>query len=152
MPLTGPRHVVPAYGMLMDSVPTVALPPIAIEQDVRPGAVALPDAVHVMVVGLVKDPCAVPVSLRSPAHVALNEPRADVGVCSATVHTKLVQVLGDGMMEDEVQDPSSELLPAAVGDVSEFELSRSKLVHPVAAAAAIDNTTRKDRFFIFEVP
>jgi hypothetical protein len=104
IPLTGPRHVVPEYGMLIESVPTVALPPIAIEQDVRPGAVALPDAFHVMVVGLVKDPCAVPVSLRSPAHVALNEPRADVGVCSATVHTKLVQVLGDGMIDDEVQD------------------------------------------------
>ncbi len=132
--------------MLIDSVPTVALPLSAIAQDVSPGPVALPDAFHAMVVGLLKAPSAVPVSLRSPAHVALNEPRADVGVCSDTVHTKLLQVLGDGMIEDEVQEPSSELLPAAVGDVS--ELSRSKPVHPAAAAAAIDNTTRKARFFI----
>ena len=132
--------------MLIDSVPTVAFPLSAIKQDVRPGAVALPEAVHAMVVGLVKAPFAVPVSLRSPAHVALKDPLADVAVCSATVHTKLVQVLGDGMIEDEVQDPSSELFPAAVGDVN--ELSRSKLVHPVAAAAAIDNTTRKARLFI----
>jgi hypothetical protein len=132
--------------MLIASVPTVAFPLSVIAHDVRPGAVALPDAVQAMVVGLLKAPCAVPVSLRSPAHVALNEPRADVTVCSATVHTKLVQVLGDGMIVDEVHEPSSELFPAAVGDVN--ELSRSKLVQPDAAAAAIDNTTRKARFFI----
>jgi hypothetical protein len=52
-----------------------------------------------------------------------------------------------GMSEDDVQVPNSELFPAAVGSVS--ELCRSKPVHPAAAAAAIDNTTRMVRFFIF---
>jgi len=86
------------------------------------------------------------VSLRSPGHVAVKDPLAEVAVCSLTFHTKSVHVLGVGMSWDDVQLPSSELLPAAVGDVG--ELSRSKPVHPAAAAAAIDNTTRMVRFFI----
>jgi hypothetical protein len=69
---------------------------------------------------------------------------AEVAVCSETVHTKLVQVLGDGTTDEEVHAPSRELLPAAVGA---SELSRSMPVHP-AAAAIIDNTTTRVRFFI----
>jgi len=146
MPLTRPRHVLPSYGILIDSVPSVAVPVSEIAHDVRPGAVAFPVADQAIVAGSVNAPSAVPVSLSSPAHVALKEPLAVVAVCSETFHTKSVQVLGEGMRLDDVQVPSSELLPAAVGEVS--ELSRSKLVHPVAAATAIDNTTIRVRFFI----
>jgi hypothetical protein len=71
---------------------------------------------------------------------------AVVAVCSDTVHLKSVQVLGVGISCADVHVPSIELFPAAVGDVS--ELSRSKPVHPAAADAAIDNTTRRIRFFI----
>lgn len=80
----------------------------------------MPAALQLIEVGDIIIPCAVPVSLRSPAHVALNEPFADVAVCSLTFQTKSVHVLGVGMSEDDVQLPSSELLPAIVGLVSEL--------------------------------
>lgn len=104
----------------MESVPIDAVPVSVIAQDVRPGAVALPVALQPMAVGDVKPPCAVPVSLRSPGHVAENEPFANVAVCSVTFHLKSVQVLGVGMSVEEVQLPSSELFPAAVGAVAEL--------------------------------
>ncbi len=115
-------------------------------QDVSPGAVAFPLALHAIAAADVNAPWAVPVSLRSPAHVAVNEPRADAPVCSVTFHLKSVQVLGVGISEDDVQLPSNELLPPADGEVS--ELSRSTLVH----AAALRNTEklmRRSRFFIW---
>ena len=42
MPLTLPRQVSPAYGTLIESVPSEAVPVNEIEQDVSPGAVAFP--------------------------------------------------------------------------------------------------------------
>ena len=53
-------------------------------------------------------PWAVPVSLRSLAQVALNEPLAVLPVCSVMFHLKSAQELGVGMRLDEVQLPSSE--------------------------------------------
>ena len=67
-------------------------------------------------------PCAVPVSFRSLAQVALNEPLAEVAVCSVGFHLKSVQVDGAGMMlaDADAQLPISAPLPAAVGAVSEL--------------------------------
>jgi len=96
-----------------------------------------------MTVGDVNAPCAVPVSFKSPGQVALNDPFADVAVCSLTVHLKSVQVLGVGMIDDDVQVPSNELLPATVGAVS--ELCRSTLVQPAPVTAAIANTIERSR-------
>lgn len=118
MPLTLPRQVSPAYGTVIESVPSVAVPVNEIAQDVSPAAVALPWAVQAIEVGVVKPPCAVPVSFSSPAQVALNEPFALMAVCSETFHLKSVHVLGVGMSDDEVQLPSIELLPAADGPVT----------------------------------
>ena len=59
-----------------------------------------------------------PVSLSCPAQVALNAPFALMAVCSETVHLKSVHVLGAGMIDDDVQVPSIELLPAADGPVT----------------------------------
>ena len=85
-------------------------------------------------------------NFRSPGQLALNDPFAEVAVCSVTFHLKSVQVLGVGISVDDVQLPSSELLPAAVGSV--IELWCSKPAHPAAALAAIDKTTIKIRFFM----
>src|SRR5213076_3175876 len=112
--------------------------------DVRPGPVAFAWAFHWMVVGVVSEPWATPVNFRSPGQLALNDPFIDDEVCSDTFHLKSVQVLGVGMSVEDVQLPSSELLPAIDGSVS--ELLWSRLVHPAATAVANDNTTRKVLF------
>src|SRR5688500_7083767 len=117
MPSTGPRQVVPLYGTMMESVPIVAVPVSLMAQDVSPGAVALPSALQAIAAADVNAPSAVPVNFRSPAHVAVNAPFADVPVCSLTFHLKSVQVLGVGIKVDEVQFPIRALFPAAVGDV-----------------------------------
>lgn len=104
----------------MTSIPAVAVPVSVMVQEVSPGAVALPWALHAIAVGVVNEPCAVPVSLRSPAHVALKVPFAAVAVCSETVQLKSVHVLGVGISDPDVQLPISELLPADVGDVAEL--------------------------------
>lgn len=146
MPLTFPRQVSPAYGTVIESVPSVAVPASVIAHDVRPGAVALPDALHLISVGDVNRPSAVPVSLRSLGHVALKEPFAETPLCSVTFHLKSVQVLGVGIRVDEVQLPTRELLPATVGSVT--ELCRSNPAQPAAVMAATKNTVIKTRFFI----
>jgi hypothetical protein len=135
MPLTLPRHVLPEYGTEIESVPIVAVPVRAIAHEVRPGPVAFPFALHSSEVGVVNAPWAAPVNLRSPGQLALKDPFAVVPVCSVTFHLKSVHVLGVGMSVDEVQLPSSELLPVAVGSVE--ELRCSKPAHPIAALAAI---------------
>lgn len=146
MPLTLPRQVSPEYGTLIESVPIEAVPAIVMAQDVRPGPVALPFALQLIATGDVSVPSAVPVNFRSPGQLALKDPFAAVDVCSVTSHLKSVQVLGVGTRVDDVQLPSSELLPAAVGSVR--ELLRSKPAHPTAADAAIDTTISRIRFFI----
>lgn len=118
MPLTLPRQVSPAYGTVIESVPSVAVPVNEIAQEVSPGAVPFPWAFQLIWVGCVKAPSAVPASFSSPAQVALNEPFALMAVCSETFHLKSVHVLGVGMSDDEVQVPSIELLPAADGPVT----------------------------------
>jgi len=146
MPLTLPRQVSPEYGTLIESVPIEAVPAIVMAQEVRPGPVALPFALHLIATGDVSVPSAVPVNFRSPGQLALKAPFAAVDVCSVTSHLKSVQVLGVGTRVDDVQLPISELLPAAVGSVR--ELLRSKAAHPTAADAAIDTTISRIRFFI----
>jgi hypothetical protein len=131
---------------MIESVPIDAVPLIEIAQDVRPGPVALPVAFQSMVLAVVSAPSAVPVNFKSPGQVALNDPLAATGVCSVTVHLKSVQVLGVGTIVDDVQLPTSELLPAIEGSVT--ELLRSKPVHPAAATPATAHITRRIRFFI----
>jgi len=146
MPLTLPRQVVPSYGTVIESVPIVAVPVNVIAHDVRPGPVALPVALQLIWTGDVNVPCAWPVNFRSPGQLALNDPFALVAVCSVTFHLKSVQVLGVGMSVDDVQFPSSELLPAALGSVE--ELRCSKPAHPIAALAATEMMAIRIRFFM----
>ena len=132
---------------MIESVPIDAVPLIEIAQEVRPGAVALPVADQSMALGVVNVPWAVPENFKSPGQVAVNEPLAATEVCSVTVHLKSVQVLGVGTIVDDVQLPTSELLPATDGSVT--ELLWSKPVHPAAAIAATANIPRRIRFFMF---
>ena len=125
---------------MIESVPRVAVPDRFIEHDESPGALALPAAVHRIVVGDVRLPSALPVNLRSPGQLALNDPFIEEAVCSVTFHLKSVQVLGVGMSVEDVQFPRSELFPATDGSVSELLCSR--LVQAAAAIATSDNATR----------
>lgn len=113
----------------MESTPSVAVPVSVMTHDVRPGPVALPFAFKLIAVGEVNVPSAAPVNFRSPAQLALNEPLAVVVVCSVTFHLKSVQVFGDGIRLDEVQLPSSELLPASLGPVVELRRSKACTAH-----------------------
>jgi hypothetical protein len=146
MPLTLPRQVSPAYGTLIESVPSVAEPVSVIAQEVSPGPVALPAALQLIAVGEDISPCAVPVNLRSPGQLALNDPFAVVAVCSETFHLKSVQVLGVGINVDDVQLPSSELLPDALGSVDELRCSNP--AHPAATVAATQMAAIISRVFI----
>ena len=130
----------------MESVPIVAVPVRVMTQEVRPGPVALPFARQLIEVGEANVPSAAPVNFRSPAQLALNEPLAAVVVCTVTFHLKSVQVLGDGIRLEDVQLPSSELLPASLGPVE--ELRRSKAVQPMATLAVNAITIVWIRFFI----
>jgi hypothetical protein len=114
--------------------------------DVSPGAVAFAWPLQSIVPAVVNCPCAVPVSLRSPAHVALKDPLALTCVCSETVHLKSEHELGEGIRFAEDQVPSNELLPAAVGPVG--VLSCSKPMQPDARSAD-DSTAMRIRFFMF---
>jgi hypothetical protein len=138
--------VSPAYGTLMESVPSVAVPVSVIAQEVRPGPVAFPAALQLIEVGVDMTPCAVPVNFRSPGQLALKEPFAVDAVCSVTFHLKSVQVLGVGINVDDVQFPSSELLPDALGSVDELRCSNP--AHPAARLAAIQMTAINSRFFM----
>src|SRR4029450_6622004 len=129
--------------MLIESTPSVAVPVSLRVHEVSPGAVAFASALQLMSVGDIRAPSAVPVNFRSPGHVALKAPFADVAVCSLTVHLKSVQVLGVGISCDDVQLPRSALLPAAVGAVS--GLLCSKPVHAEPAAATSDNRITTSR-------
>ena len=127
--------------MMIASVPIDAVPVSDIAHDGSPGPAALPFALHSMLVGDFRAPSAVPVNLRSPGQLALNDPFADDDVCSVTFHLKSVQVLGVGMRVDDVQLPSRELDPAAEGSVS--ELLWSRLVQPAVATPAASTMARK---------
>ena len=85
-----------------------------------------------------------PVNFRSPAQLALNDPFAVVAVCSVTFHLKSVQVLGVGINVDDVQLPSSELLPDALGSVDELRCSNP--AHPVATLAAMQTRRHHEPF------
>jgi hypothetical protein len=150
MPFTLPRQVSPAYGTLIESVPSVAEPVSVIAQDVSPGPVALPAALQLIAVGEDITPCAVPVNFRSPAQLALKAPFAVVAVCSETFQLKSVQVLGVGINVDDVQLPSSELLPDALGSVDELRCSNP--AHPVATLAAMQTAAIMSRLFIIFIP
>src|SRR5262245_18993796 len=135
--------------MMIESVLIEAVPVRAIAHEGRPGPAAFAFALHSICVGVLRLPSAVPVNFRSPGQVALNDPLAEDPVCSVTFHLKSVQVLGVGISVDEVQLPSSELLPEADGSVSELLCSR--LVQPAAAVPAMSNMARKV-LFIFLCP
>jgi hypothetical protein len=62
-------------------------------------------------------PVAVPATFRSPAHDALNDPFAELEVCSVTFHLKSVHEAAAGitLAEADVQLPISALTPAPVG-------------------------------------
>ena len=93
-------------------------------------------------------PVAVPLSFSCPAQVALNEPFAEVAVCSVTFQLKSVQVFGDGISEVEDQLPASAPMPVAVG--SRLLLcSNSK--QPVVVSASRDATAANANFFIMAV-
>ena len=124
--------------MRIESTPSSAVPLSVIAHAVRPGAVAFPCALHEMPVPL-SVPCAVPVSFRSPAHVALNDPRALVDDCSLAFHLKSLHALGEGMMFDEDQLPDSAPMPLADGPVS--VLFRSKPIQPAVQPAKTHSTT-----------
>src|SRR6185436_15046162 len=126
--------------MMIESDPIEAEPVSAIAQEGRPGPAAFAFALHWICVGEFRLPSAVPVNFRSPGQLAVNDPFADDAVCSVTFHLKSVHVLGVGISVDDVQLPSSELLPAADGSVS--ELLCSKLVQPAAAVAAASTIVR----------
>ncbi len=117
MPLTGPRHVVPEYGTRTESKPISAVPVSAIAQDVNPGAVPVPLALHVIVDPL-SVPSAVPTSFKSFGHDAVNDPFALVPVCSVTFHLKSVHEVGVGMRFDDDQLPMSAPIPVAEGPVT----------------------------------
>jgi hypothetical protein len=123
------------------------VPVSAMPQVVSPGPVALPWALHVIAPEEVNAPWAVPVSRKSPAQVALNEPLAVVLVCSVAVHRMSVQVPGDGMRFDDVQVPSSAPDPTAEGPVVE-ELLRSKSKHAAADTAAVKIAARRVVLFM----
>lgn len=133
---------------MIDSVPKVAVPVKFSEHDERPGAVAFATADHLIFVGEVRPPSALPVNLRSPGQLALNVPFIEDGVCSVTFHLKSVHVLGVGMRVDDVQLPSNELFPAIDGSVRELLCSRP--VQPAATVATNDTMTRKV-FFMFGI-
>lgn len=120
------------------------MPVNEIEHEGSPGAVALPVALQLSVVPLVRFPCAVPVNFSSPAQVALKFPLALVAVCSDTSHLKSVQAVGEGMMLVEVQLPRNALAPEAEGPV--MLLPRSKPMHPLATRAEIDSRATEIRF------
>ena len=137
----------PEYGIRIESTPSSAVPLNAISQPVSPGADAVPVACQLIVLAEVFSvPCAVPETWRSPAQVALNEPRAAVAVCSVAFHLKFVHELGDGMMFAEDQLPSMAFTPVAEGPTS--PLFRSNPTHAEAEAAANDNATINVRFFM----
>jgi hypothetical protein len=95
------------------------VPLSVIAHDGDPGAFAFPVALH-MIVDPLNDPCAVPLTFRSFAHVALNDPFAVVAVCSVTLHLKSVHDEGDGTTVADDHVPISALMPevdGAEGDV-----------------------------------
>jgi hypothetical protein len=113
-------------------------------------AVAVADQV---IVDPLSVPCAVPLTFKSPAHVALKLPFALVAVCSDAIHLKFVQEDGAGIMllEADVHVPISALTLGVlvVGLVRLLECS--KLAQPAAAAATASAYTRT-RFFMAGVP
>src|SRR4051794_30628204 len=116
---------------MIESVLIVAVPARTMWHEVSPGPVAFPSASHLIAVGEVRLPCATPVNFRSPGQLALNDPFNDDELCSDTFHLKSVQVLGVGISVADVQLPSSELLPAIEGSVSELVCSTP--AHPAAS-------------------
>jgi hypothetical protein len=132
--------------MRIESTPSSAVPVSAIEQFVSPGADAVPVAFQLISAALPLEnaPSAVPDTCRSPAHVALNVPLADVAVCSVAFHLKLVQELDAGITLPDVQLPSKALTPVAEGPVR--SLLRSNPMQPAAAAATANTTIKKSLF------
>ena len=114
-------------------------------QPVSPGAVPTPVALQLIVEPL-RVPSAFPVSLRTPAHVALNAPLTLVAVCSDTFHLKSVQELGDGMRLLEDQLPISAPIPGALGPVT--VLFRSKPIQARLEAATARQTASWILFFM----
>ena len=126
----------------MESVPSSAVPVNVIAQADKPGAAALPSALHAIVDPLIV-PSAVPVTFKSFAHIALNDPFADEAVCSVTFHWKSEQDEGDGMTDADVQLPISAFTPDVDGPVSVLVCSNPKQpASDTAASTAKQQTNR----------
>ncbi len=128
----------------MESAPSSAVPVRAIAQDGLFCAVEVPVACQVIAVPLIV-PLAVPATFNPPAQVALNEPDAEVGVCCVGVHTKLVQVDGEGtgLKVADCHFPTSDSTDGfvAVGVVGMVVFDS----YPTHADAAVRTTTAPTR-------
>ena len=122
--------------MRIESTCSSAVPLSETAQEVKPGAVALAVPLQAMVAEVVNAPCAVPLSFRSPAQLALKFPLALVAVCSVTFHLKSVHESGDGMRLPDDQLPRRAPLPAMPGSVE--ALLCSKPTQPGVAKVAAE--------------
>ena len=100
--------------------------------------VAVPSAVHAIVVTPVNVPDAVPANCTLP-HVAVNDPVAVVAVCCVGLHRKFVQVDGDGMTEDALVTDCHVPMRAATPDPDGLVavVLCSNPTQPAAAAEAV---------------
>lgn len=163
-PLTGPRHVVPLYGICRVLLSTMcAVPLIENGQDGKPGTEPVPVTVYGTSLPLIC-PDAVPAAEMPLAHVAENVPDSDVDVWLVTCHENPVHELAE-MFESgfDVQVPIIEGADAAgagagagVGVVLDevlvalgartFDVVCSSPVQAPVSAAAATMAGRQKRF------
>ena len=107
------------YGMRIEFRPSSAVPVSVTGQAGIDGDCAVPFADHVITVPF-SVPDAVPCSFKSPAHVALKDPFADVPDCSVGVHLKSAQVdaVGITAADADPQLPNSDATPVELGAVT----------------------------------
>jgi hypothetical protein len=118
--------------MRIESTPSSAVPASRIWHDDSSAVVALAFAAHEITVPL-NVPVAVPDTFRPPAHVALNDPFADVAVCSDGVHLKSVHEDGAGMTL-ALADAHVPISDDTLVEVGVRVLLLSKLMQPLSAA------------------
>ena len=98
VPCTGPRHVVPLYGIVSVLLPSEIVAMLFSEkaQLGMPGMLPVPVAVIFIVVPLTTVPDPLPLTITPSPHVRLNVPFTDVAVWPVTVHWKLPHDFGSG--------------------------------------------------------
>jgi len=133
---------VPEYGTRIEFTPSSAVPVSDTLHDGISGVLASPFADHATpppdTVAL-----AVPDTFRPPAHVALNDPIADVGDCCVGVQLKPVQLDGDGsaLADADCHVPTSDSTVPALGLVTVVLFSYP--THPLTAAQATASAQAK---------